>query len=109
MYLWKKDTCTIPALIFRIEGFLNTYPAPTKSLKIQKIGPKSILTFPYGFFDGAAADNFSGSRFVIYLKEQYYFCFSIGSGFGTNTRAELLASWAVRHLMFLLWCIRAKI
>ena len=89
---WKP---AIPALIFRIEGLLNTYPAPTKSYKIRKIGPKPVLTFPCGFFDGAAADNISGSGFVIYLNEQHYFCFSIGSGLGTNTRAELLASWAV--------------
>ena len=89
---WKP---AIPALIIRIEGLLNTYPAPTKSLKIRKISPKPVLTFPRGFFDGATVDNISGSGFVIYLNEQHYFCFSIGSGLGTNTRAELLASWAV--------------
>ena len=92
---WKP---TLPALIIRIEGLLNTYPAPTKSLKIRKVGSKPVLTFPCGFLDGASAANLCGSGCVIYLNEQHYLCFSIGCGIGTNTRDELLASWAVLRI-----------
>ena len=35
---------------------------------------------------------------MIYINAQHYFCFSIGGGHGTNTRAELLASWAVLRI-----------
>lgn len=32
---------------------------------------------------------------MIYLSEIHYFCFSVGCGKSTNTRAELLALWSV--------------
>ena len=51
---WKP---ALPALFIRIEGLLNTYPAPTKYLKIRNVGSKPALTFPCGFFDGASAAN----------------------------------------------------
>ena len=39
---------------------------------------------------------------MIYLSETHYYCFSVGCGNSTNTRAELLALWSVlrvSHLM----------
>ena len=75
------------SLISRIEGLLTSHLAPIKALKVRDIGPKLVLAFPCGFFDGAASDNIGGSGFVIYLNEHYFFCFSIGCGHGTNTRA----------------------
>ena len=54
-----------------------------------------MKVFPCGFFDGAAAKNVGGSGFVIFLSESHYFSFSLRAGHSTNTRAELLALWAV--------------
>ena len=82
-------------MISRIEGLLISHPAPFKTLKVRNIGPSPVLAFPCGYFDGATADNLGGSGFVIYLNEHHFFSFAIGCGHGTNTRAELLASWAV--------------
>ena len=36
-----------------------------------------------------------GAGFVIYLSETHFYCFSLGCGSSSNTRAELLALWAV--------------
>ena len=49
------------ALISRIEGFLNSYPAPLKSHKIRNIGREPLKVFPCGFFDGAATDTWGCS------------------------------------------------
>ena len=83
------------SLISRIEGLLTSHPAPIKALKFQDIGPKPVLAFPCGFFYGFASDNIGGSGFVIYLNEHHFFSFTMGCGHSTNTRVELLASWAV--------------
>ena len=83
------------SLISRIEGLLTSHPAPIQSLKVRDIGPKPVLSFPCGFFDGAASDNIGGSGFFIYLNEHHFFSFTMGCGHSTNTRAELLASWVV--------------
>ena len=68
---------------------------PQLKKKSQQIGPKPIHAFPVGFFDGAAQRNLGGAGFVIYISETHYFCFSVGCGICTNTRAELLALWSV--------------
>ena len=39
--------------------------------------------------------NLGGAGFVIHLSENHYFSFTLGCGKSTNTRAELLASWAI--------------
>ena len=54
-----------------------------------------MKVYPCGFFDGVAEKNIGGSSFVIYLSASHYFSFSMGCGYNTNTRAELLALWAV--------------
>ena len=93
--IFENRKPTFPTLITRIEGFLNSHPAPLKTEKVQDIGPNPSLAFPCGFFDGAAAENIGGSGFVIFLNEYHYFSFKMGCGHSTNTRAELLALWAV--------------
>lgn len=54
-----------------------------------------MMNYPCGFFDGAAAGNIGGACFVIYLHADYYTSFSLGCGSSSNTRAELLALWAI--------------
>ena len=39
---------------------------------------------------------------MIYLSETYLFSFSVGCGFSTNTRAELLALWSILRVCFLM-------
>ena len=66
------------------------------------IPPYTCGDLSVGYFDGAASVKAGGAGFVIYLSETHYFCFSMGCGSSSNTRAELLALWAVlrvSHLM----------
>ena len=51
--------------------------------------------FPCGFFDGASAEHMGGAGFVIFLNNDNLFSFSMGCGSSSNTRAELLALWAI--------------
>ena len=39
---------------------------------------------------------------MIYLNENHYFSFSLGCGCSTNTRAELLAFWAVLRVSLMM-------
>ena len=54
-----------------------------------------MINYPCGFFDGAASENIGGAGFVIHLNVAYCISFSLGCGCSTNTRAELLALWAI--------------
>ena len=51
--------------------------------------------YPSGFFDGVAAEHIGGVGFVIFLSVDHFFSFSMGYGSSSNTRAELLALWAI--------------
>ena len=100
--LFENRKPAFSALISRIEGFLNSYPAPIKIHKIRDIGPKPRMAFPCGFFDGAAAEKIGGSGFVIYLNDAHFYSFSMGCGCSTNTREELLALWAVLRVSLMM-------
>lgn len=46
---------------------------------------------------------FAGKRgFVVYLSENHFYCFSMGCGGSTNTRAELLALWAALRVSLIM-------
>ena len=51
--------------------------------------------YPCGFFDGVVAEHIGGAGFVIFLNDVHFFSFSMGCGCISNTRAELLALWAI--------------
>ena len=70
--------------------------------KIRNIGPDPIKCFPCGYFDGAAAEYIGGSGYVIYINDYHFFSFSMGCGRSSNTRAELLACWAILRVSFLM-------
>ena len=53
------------------------------------------MNYPCGFFDGATAEHIGGASFVIFLNDDHFFSFSLGYGSSSNTRAELLALWAI--------------
>ena len=75
---------------------------PLKILKVRKIGPKPLKCFPCGFFDGAAEDFRGGSGCVIYINDSHFFSFSMGCGRSSNTRAELLACWALLRVSMMM-------
>ena len=65
------------------------------SHKSRNPGPAPLKRFPCGYFDGAAAENIGGAGFVIFINDSHFYSFSMGCGSSTNTRAELLAVWAL--------------
>ena len=70
--------------------------------KSRIIGPDPIKCFPCGYFDGAVANYIGGSGYVIYINDYHFFSFSMGCGRSSNTRAELLACWAILKVSFLM-------
>ena len=47
------------------------------------------------FFDGAVVDSKGGAGVCIWINEQHFIGNKLGWGSSTNTRAELLALWAL--------------
>ena len=86
---------SIPPSTLSFNKLKHLYYVPKKKKKIRCIGSFPQLTFPCGFFDGAAAGNLGGAGFVIYLSDSHILSFSLGCGSSTNTRSELLALWAL--------------
>ena len=60
------------------------------------------MAFPCVFFYGASAGNIGGSGFVIFLNENHFYSFTMGCGSSTNTRAKLLALWAILRVCLLM-------
>ena len=53
------------------------------------------MIYPYGFMDGASSCMIAGVGYCIFLNESHHLEFSLGVGYGTNTKAELLNLWAL--------------
>ena len=53
------------------------------------------LTYASGFFDGATNRHLGGGGCILYISELHFYKPKIGCGRSTNTRAELLALWAL--------------
>ena len=109
-YIWLlRNSCIFEdkypsssSIITRIECFLSLYPVPQKTVKSRQIGTQPFHTYPAGYFDGAAKNNIGGAGITIFLSETHFFCFSVGCGYSTNTRAELLALWSVLRICLLM-------
>ena len=71
------------------------YLVSKRKHKIKKFGPSPQLSYPCGFFDGATANDLGGASFILHLSDSHFLAFSLGCGTSTNTRAELLALWAL--------------
>ena len=54
-----------------------------------------MVTYRYGFFDVATASNIGGVGFTLHSSSSHFFHVQMGCGVITNTRAELLALWAL--------------
>ena len=50
------------------------------------------------FLDGAATDSSGGVGVCICISENHYLSIKLGCGRITNTRAELLALWALLYV-----------
>ena len=61
------------------------------------MGQGPVLKYPCGFFDGASARGVGGVGFCLYLSKTHSFEFALGTGPGTNTKAELIGLWALLH------------
>ena len=81
----------------QVENLMHSYPVPDKKKKIKIIGSTPVLVFPYGFFDGATIDKLGGAGFVLSISNVHTFNIKIGCGHNMNSRAELLALWALLH------------
>ena len=51
------------------------------------------LTYPHGFFDGAADHKIDGASIFLGLGQSHSFCIKLGCGFSTNSKVELLSLW----------------
>ena len=74
---------------------MHLYDVEKIKTKLRIVGPSPTLVYPCGFFDGAAADSKGGADFFFSLNESHSYEFAMGGGICTNTRAELLALWAL--------------
>ena len=74
---------------------MHLYPIEKKKIKLRIVGPGPTLVYPCGFFDGAAADYKGGAGFYLALNESHTFEFAMGGDLCTNTKAELMALWAL--------------
>ena len=84
------------SLIQQIVYYSQLYkPLGLKVKKPRDAGSGPILVFPYGFFDGAAANSSGGVSLCLYLNESHSFEFAMGVGTCTNNKAELIALWAL--------------
>ena len=93
--IFYNNLATVFVLRKQINELMLMYPVPNKKKKSRVIGPGPKIDYPCGFFDGAAARNTGGARFVILMSPSYLISYSLGCGRSTNTRLELLALWAL--------------
>ena len=78
-----------------MEALRLLYPVSKQKHKIRIIGPSPQISYPCGYFNGVVADDFGGAGFVLHLSDSHFLVFSLGCGKSTNTRAKILALWAL--------------
>ena len=74
---------------------MHYYHVPKKKTKLRIVGPSPTLVYPCGFFDEVAADCKGGVGFFLALNESHSLNFTMDCGLSTNTKAKLLALWAL--------------
>ena len=77
-------------------------PSGIKVKKPRVVGSGPVLVFPYGFFDRETANSSGGVGFCLYLNESHSFEFALGVGSCSNTKAELVALWALLYVTLLM-------
>ena len=86
-----------------IQQILSTVQAPFHRIVSKKghsrhIGSPPVKFYPCGFIDGASNNRIAGAGICIFLNDSHFLEFSLGVGYGTNTKAELLSLWALLHI-----------
>ena len=69
-----------------------------KRSKVRNIGDPPAKQFPMAFFDGAVTNSIGGVGVCIWINEQHFLSIKLGCGHNTNTRAKLLALWALLYI-----------
>ena len=87
------------SLIKQIISTVKDHPSSIASRKVRRrlLGCAPCMIFPCGFMDGASKCMIAGVGFCIFLNKTHHLEFSLGVGYGTNTKAELLSLWALLH------------
>ena len=93
--LFENKMLSVSDIIQQVKSLSLLYPIPKQKHKIRYIGSSPQIIFPRGFFDGAAAGDLGVAGFVLHLSDSHSIGFSLGCGKSSNTRAELLALWAL--------------
>ena len=97
--IFEGEKRNIYSLIQQIINTVKALPSPIVSRKVRRrnLGRAPCMVFPCGYMDGASRCMIAGVGFCIFLNETHYLEFSLGVGYGTNTKAELLSLWALLH------------
>ena len=101
-FLWKarnqsyfEDQSLMPSQVCSFSlGMLRYFPQEDFVLKIRPVFAKIFdKSYPWGFYDGSAAENLSacGAGGRLYFSDKLSFSFKAGLGAGTNNTVELCA------------------
>ena len=91
--LFENKLFSVTDILHQVKALCFLYQVLKRKHKIRNIGPSPQISYPCGFFYGAAADDLGGAGFVLHLSDSHFLFFSLGCATSTNTRAELLALW----------------
>ena len=58
-----------------------------KSKSVRQIGPRPLMIYPCGYFDGASTSSAAGIGYCLHINENHRLEFAMGVGHGTNTKA----------------------
>ena len=64
-----------------------SFPEDRSKKKVRKVGLAPTISYPVGFFDGAAASKIGGASITLSLNLSHVFHIKLGCGASTNTRA----------------------
>ena len=99
IFIFEGKKLCVLSLIHQIAYSSQMYQPPSiKAKNPRAFGSGHVLVYPCGFFDGAYASNIGGVGFCLFLNESHSFEFAMGAGTCTNTKAELIALWALLHI-----------
>ena len=93
--IFEGSTPSVYGILKQAEILSHSFSVPVKKLKHRSIGMSPMIQFPCGFFDGAATKDKGGAGFVLHFNNSHSIHFSMGCGRCTNTKAEMMALWAL--------------
>ena len=95
------EDCKLPlnAIMNWIIRLYSHYPdVPIRRKEVVLHHPPSLPSGIVGTFDGAEQGGFCGGGGTLTVASNHVFHFWLGMGSGTNTKAELVALWALLRL-----------